>query len=289
MFSRFFHVIKRSAAYATGLAALLTPNVSLADIELTFGSYTADKPTEVVRQFKPILNYLSADLSDRLGDTVTIKMRIAKSYEEGNADLVEGRVDFARFGPASYVLAKDANDRIGIIAMETKKGLKTSPGIIAIHTDSTIASLKDLQGGSFAFGDASSTIGRFLAQEQLLNVGITAATLAEFDYLGRHDRVGTAVGQGAYDAGALKESTFKKLQEKGVPIKALIDFPNVTKPWLHSANVDPAVVDALQAAMVNITDADILSTFSKSGFVLGTDADYAPIRDAMTSSKGFGG
>ncbi len=272
-----------------GLSLLTLPSFAAADIELTFGAYTADKPTEVVKQFKPILTYLEQDLTERLGEPVTFKMRIARTYEAGLDDLVAGHVDLARFGPASYVLAKDRDPKIGIVAMETKKGGKTFPGVIAIHNSSEIQTLSDLKDHSFAFGDASSTIGRFLAQEQLLQVGITSEQLSDFEYLGRHDRVGTAVGQGTFDAGALKQSTFLKLQESGVPIKALIEFSNVTKPWLHSSTVDVNVVDALHQSMLAIQDQTILEAFSKSGFVAGSDDDYAPIRAAMSVSEDFGG
>lgn len=285
---RHLFTLRRGLAVAA-LACVVMPSSASADIELIFGAYTADKPTEVVKQFKPILTYLADDLTDRMGEPVIIKMSIARSYEEGNADLVSGKVDFARFGPASYIIAKEQNDGIGIIAMETKSGQKTTPGVIAIHADSDITALDQLDNHSFAFGDASSTIGRFLVQEQLLDAGITAQNLASFEYLGRHDRVGTAVGQGSFDAGALKESTFKKLQGQGIPIKALTTFPNVTKPWLHADGVDADVVAALKASMTSLKDAELLKDFSESGFVVGDDTDYAPIRTAMQRSQDFGG
>lgn len=263
--------------------------VAAADINLTFGTYTTDKPTEVVKKFGPILKYLSHDLETRLGEPVKIKFKIASDYDEGIADIVEGRVDFARFGPASYILAKAGNQGIGILAMETVKGQKTFMGVIAVHADSEIATLADLKGSSFAFGNRLSTIGRFLAQQQLLNAGITGTDLARFEYLGRHDRVGAAVGRGTFDAGALKQSTFSKLQDKGVPIRTLVEFQNVTKPWLYKSGLDQRISDALREAFLSPSDPQAVQEFVKTGFVQGSDADYQPVRDAMEQSKGFGG
>ncbi len=189
--------MKRSmASILAGLAlimALATPSV--ADINLVFGTYTTDKPTDVVRKFHPILQYLSRELSQKLGEPVTIRLKIASDYDTGIADLVQGRVDIARFGPASYVIAKQRQPGIGILAMETVKGRKTFQGVIAVHTGSDIRTISDLRNRTFAFGNRLSTIGRYLAQDQMLAVGITASDLAGFDYLQRHDRVGTAVGQ----------------------------------------------------------------------------------------------
>lgn len=257
------------------------------EINLIFGTYTADKPTDTVRKFMPFLNYLSKEMTIILNEPVKIKLRIASDYSEGIADLTEGRVDFSRFGPASYVTAKAQNPNIKIIAMESKNGQKTFKGIIAIHSDSTLTDLKDLKGHSFAFGDPLSTIGRYLAQEQLLNAGISGADLKTYNYLGRHDRVGAAVGNHDYDAGALKESTFNKLVAKNTKIKSLITFDNVTKPWIASPNISIRVFKALNHAMMEIKDTKILKSIAKSGFLLGRDADYDIIRAAMKRSENF--
>jgi len=277
-------------AAALGLAvSFASATAALSDITLKFGAYTADKPTEVVKQFKPFLDYIATAMSDKLDEPVSFKIVIAKSYEQGNLNLTSGAVDISRFGPASYVTAKDIEPDIGIVAMETKNGEKTFKGVIAVHAENPIGSVDELAGKSFAFGDPLSTIGRYLAQDQLLQSGIEAGDLSGFDYLLRHDRVGAAVGQGSFDAGALKSSTFKNLVDKGVPIRALADFDNVTKPWLHRADLDPRIVDAMQAVFLEISDPDVLKSMSKSGFVLGSDEDYQVIRDAMSRSTYFGG
>ena len=53
-----------------------------------------------------------------------IHTRISPSYEKAIGKLANGEVDFARFGPASYVLAKEQRPGITLIAMESKKGKK---------------------------------------------------------------------------------------------------------------------------------------------------------------------
>ncbi len=271
------------------MLALFCANPATADINLVFGTYTTDKPTEVVRKFSPILRFLSQELEIRLGEPVKIKLKIASDYDEGIADIVEGRVDFARFGPASYILAKAEEAGIGILAMETVKGQKTFMGVIAVQAQSDITSIADLQGRSFAFGNRLSTIGRFLAQQQLLDAGISASDLTAFEYLDRHDRVGAAVGQGIYDAGALKQSTFAKLVDNGVQIRVLMEFQNVTKPWLSRAGIDARIADAITATLLNPGVDNAVTDFAKTGFVAGLDDDYQPIREAMKQSNDFGG
>lgn len=274
------------------LAALLamtciSQSPAFADINLVFGTYAADKPTETVRKFKPFLEYLSKEMTRELGEPVVIRMKIAPKYNQGISDLTEGRVDISRFGPASYVTAKDLNRNIRIVAMESKAGAKTFKGIIAVHSDSDFKELKDLKGHSFAFGDPLSTIGRYLAQAQLLDAGISSDDLKEFGYLGRHDRVGTAVGNRDFDAGALKESTFEKLMAKDVPIRKLVAFDNVTKPWIASSDTPPRIYNALRMAMLSANDLQVLKSISKSGFLPGDDRDFDIIRAAIKRSALF--
>lgn len=265
----------------------LFPSVSSAEIRLVFGAYAADKPTETVRKFKPFLDQLSVDMTERLGEPVTVKMRIAKEYDEGIRHLAEGEVDFARFGPASYVLAKDLNPEINILAMELSKGQKTFKGIIAVHETSDLTDLAQLEGQTFAFGDELSTIGRYLSQSHLIEAGITSESLRNYEFLGRHDLVGTAVGAGDFTAGALKEGTFKSLVADGVPIRALYEFDNVTKPWLSHSSMPAEIFDAMQAALLAQQDEAALKAIAKDGLTVGTDADYDFVRRGMASSANF--
>ncbi|MET0119041.1 MAG: PhnD/SsuA/transferrin family substrate-binding protein [Sedimenticola sp.] len=264
------------------------PAASLyAEIALNFGVYTTDKPTTVVRTFKPALRVLAKDLTQRLNEPVTIRIQVANSYEKGTDDITEGRVDLTRLGPVSYILVKEQSPEIDILAIESKKGKKRFNGVICVHQDSTIQQMEDLRGLRFAFGNEQSTIGRYLSQKYLNDHGIKAVDLAGFDYLGRHDKVGHAVGSMQYHAGALKESTFKKLVKKGVPIRALATFPNVTKPWVARAGLDKKIKEALSESLLSMDDPEALSALGKDGFVSGDDDDYAIIRSAMSENTLF--
>ncbi len=284
------HLLSRSKwakSLATAMLAAILALPAQADVTLVFGTYAADKPTVTVRKFKPFLNYLATEMTKVLGEPVTIRMKIAKEYEAGIEQLANGEVDFARFGPASYVTVSERDQGIQIVAMELQDGNKRFNGIIAVHADSSLQSLAELVRHSFAFGDPLSTIGRYLAQSHLLEAGITSEDLAGYDYLGRHDLVGTAVGEGRFTAGALKESTFKKLVKSGVPIRALFEFENVTKPWLAASDMEPRVLDAMRQVMLTTNDPEILDSIAKDGFAEGSDEDYDFIRNAMQHSSMF--
>lgn len=276
----------RACIFFLFLFLLNTPSAH-SEISLHFGLYATDKPTVIVKKFRPVLNYLEAALQEKLEEPVHIKIQVASSYEKGVEDLAEGRVHFSRFGPASYIEVKERNPEVRILAVESKNDSKRFKGVICVHAESHIATVLDLKGKRFAFGDQRSTIGRYLSQQYLVENGIRAADLGSYEYLGRHDRVGHAVGIGQYDAGALKESTFNKLKKKGIPIRLLAAFQNVTKPWLASSILDKKVYEALQECLLELEDPAILKTLKMDGFVVGSDKDYAMIRKAILDNTSF--
>lgn len=269
------------------LMVATAPSLAMAERQLTFGLYASDKPTTLVKKFRPFLNRLQLDLSRKLGEKIYIKIKVASSYARGVQNIAEGHVDISRLGPASYVEAKSKSPGLSILAMEAKKGKKQFNGVICVREDSAIHKVGDLQGKRFAFGNKRSTIGRYLSQQYLHQQGLLASDLGKYDYLGRHDLVGTSVSKGQYDAGALKESTFKKLVKKGHHLRVLARFPNVTKPWVARAGLDADTVKALQESLLAMKDAKALKALRKDGFLPGTDADFVATRYAIEQNPDF--
>lgn len=273
-------------ASAQSHSATNQPPREQTQLELRFGVYTTDKPTVMYRTFTPILEALEESMAKEMNRDVAIELKIFKTYEAARAALVNGEIDFARFGPASYVLVKMSKPEVSILAMETSKGKKTFEGYIVVRADSPIRTIEDLRGRSFAFGDATSTIGRFLAQKELLDAGIHRDDLRAHDYLGRHDKVFRAVELGKFDAGALKSGTFNKLNKKG-HLRILARFDNVTKPWVGRAGLGKDAEKALSNALIGIDDPELLAPFKTDKLVTGTDSEYDAIRESMKASVGF--
>ena len=281
--------VSRNCLIAVTLATACVMSTANAaeKLRLNFGVYSSNKPSAMVKLFRPVLKELESSMSAKLQREVDIRMQIAKNYDQGISDLVNGNVDFSHFGPASYVEAKRMNNDINILAVEQRDNSKVSYGIIAVHQDSDIEDISDLRGKSFAFGDPGSTIGRFLSQLELVQSGILGVDLSRYEYLGRHDKVGTAVGAKAFDAGALNEKTFKKLVEAGEPIRELVRFPNVSKPWISRSGLDEEVLKALRESLLSVSDPKVNAAMKIDGFLEGSDLDYAVIRRAMEDNDAF--
>lgn len=258
------------------------PEPKQASQEIRFGVYTADKASKVVEKFAPTLKQLEAAVSEKLDRPIKIRLKVSSDYEKCIEALVSGEIQLSRLGPSPYITAKGKNPKLDLLTMESKGGKKTFNGIIATHQNSEITELAQLKGKSFAFGDPLSTIGRYLSQAELLKAGLTGADLSKFEFLGRHDTVGMAVVAGDYTAGALKESTYKDLVANGHPLKILMKFDNVTKPWVAHPSVDSEVREALRGALLEM-DGGV----SKDGFLTASDSDYDRVRDAMALVEKF--
>jgi len=199
----------------------------------------------------------------------------------------DGEVDFSQLGPASYIAAYKRNAALRILALESKDGTLNFRGLIGVHEDSPYTKVSELKGARFAFGNESSTIGRYLSQAYLLQHGIAASDLLQYEYLGRHDRVAYAVAQKTFDAGALKEGTFNKLKEKGLPLRALVYFENVNKPWVARSGMDEKLFDSLQSVMLNLSAPKAFKALGKKQFVLGEDSNFEAIRQAIEGNADF--
>jgi phosphonate transport system substrate-binding protein len=255
-------------------------------VALTLGVYSWKKPTEVVRDFAPATAELTRLLTAEVGKPVVVTLRVFKTYDECLDKFVAGDVDFVRFGPASYVLAKQRNPKVQLLAAEQEDGKKRCKGVIAVRRDSPVRSLADLKGRKFAFGDENSTIGRYLSQAQLVKAGVHADDLADHNYLERHDKVFKAVEIGDYDAGAMHEATFEDLNEKG-QLREILRFDNVGKPWVARAGLDQRQVAALRKALLGMTAEAPLQALKVHGFLPATDEDFVLVRDGMKLAERF--
>jgi phosphonate transport system substrate-binding protein len=257
------------------------------DKVLVFGTYSSDRPSEVFDQFRPMLDYVGEQLSEVTGLRYAVTMKIFGTYEDGRNAIINGKIDFARVGPASYVMIEDQHPSVHLLGMELKGGERRFKGLIVVGEDSPIQSLSDLKGCRFGFGEPTSTIGRYLAQAELVQASIHASDLREFNYLGRHDLVFKSVLLGDCDAGALKESTFKKLNKNGA-LRSIHEFFNVTKPWIARSNLDQTLVTHLKNILQSIKPGGPLTALKATAITDASSAHFDATRRGMLESAKFG-
>lgn len=274
-----------ACGFLLGLAGLVAR--AHAETDLVFGVYASDKPSAMVGQMRPTLDVVQRSLSAELHETVKIDLKVLRDYETGVAVLTSGKIDFARLGAVSYAEAKAEAPAIELLASELNGDAPYFHGVICVRSDSPIQQLSDLKGKTFAFGAEQSTMGRYVAQLFLAKSGITAEDLKSYQYLGRHDRVATAVASGQFDAGALEETIFNKLRSQGLALRPLASYRDVTKAWVARVGLDPKIKAKLREALVTMRDPAALEALRFDGFTATTDADYDPTRAAIKENGRF--
>ncbi len=270
------------AASLGGLSVTATAQTRI----LRFGSYATERPSEELRKLEPFQKHLEASLMAQ-GQFVRIEVRIFPTYEEGIGAIVNGELDFARLGPASYVLAKQRTPSLILLATESHGGDREFPAVIVVSRYSPILKVSDLRGKRFAFGDPSSTSGRYLPQAELVKAGITAGDLAAYEFLGRHDKVVFAVASGSFDAGGTNFNTYSKYAEEK-NLRELVRYPSPTQAWVARHKLDPAIVKALRTGLLTMKG-EGLDFIDRNGFLPAADSDYDALRRVMRTAKGFGG
>lgn len=277
-----FSSIKRCSFFC--LLCLYSLAVSAEPLVLNFTTYASERPSEELKKMEPFCLYLEQAMAEQ-GISVQIKMRIFARYEQAIDAVRIGATDFARLGPVSYVVTKQQNPNIQLLAMESNHGEKIFNGVILVALNSPIKRVSDLKGKRFAFGEINSTTGRYLAQEALMQVGITARSLAYYEYVGRHDKVAFAVSAGNYDAGAVNESTLEKYgRSKG--LRQLAAFRSPTHAWVARSGLDVNVVEILRKALLEMKG-DALTYIGRDGFLSAQDADFNSLRSSMLYVIGF--
>ena len=96
-----------SAKKSEDVSSVSVKTTSVSQPVLTFGVYTSDKPTEMRKKFRPMLRYIEDEIARRLEDAPDIKLVVYNSYELALKAFINEEVDFVRFGPASYVIARE--------------------------------------------------------------------------------------------------------------------------------------------------------------------------------------
>lgn len=79
----------------------------------------------------------------------------------------------------------------------------------------------------------------------------------------------------------------KKLLKRGVKLRPIATFENVTKPWVTKSGLSERVYAALRDALIDYKNPEGLKALGKDGFVAGSHEDYTPIVAAVRGNPEF--
>ena len=242
-------------------------------------------PGKMARESAPLVAYLEKATGAKVD--LTVPLNYAAVVEAFGAD----KVDVAYFGGFTYVQAHKRFDAQPLVQRERDQAFHS---LFITQTDSAIASLADLEGKSFAFGDVNSTSGHLMPEYFMRQAGVSVDVIARATYTGGHDATALAVANHKVDAGALDEAVFQKITKDGKLDASKVKVFYTTPPffdyvWAARKGLDPALADAFRKAMLALDPADpqhkvVLDLLQATRYVKADDASYDKLREAATTA-----
>lgn len=247
---------------------------------IRFGLQPEEDAEEMIRNYRPFMNYLSG----RLG--LPVEPYVPTDYSALAEAIRSKKVDVAWFGPLAYVLAQKVAPVESFAAgLQDEQGEYRS--IIVVRSGSDIHSLDGLRGKDFGFTDPASTSGHLFARYQLLKAGIEPESFfAHVTFTGGHDASLLAVQRGELDAAATSMPKFERLVASGLVGRAdyrVIASSEVlpSDPISYRVDLAPDVKQKIREAFLDGTPElrRILSGTGFTGFREVKDSEYDLVRD----------
>jgi phosphonate transport system substrate-binding protein len=256
---------------------------------LNFGVVSGENEADRIARYKTFVTYLEHTMQ------VAIKMHQATDYAGTIEALKARKLEFARFGPASYAqawLVTGGKVEPLVVEMDSE-GFTSYHSVIAVKADSPYQSLDDLKGKALAYADPNSTSGYVAPAYFLHESGFEPAVFfGRTGFSGSHENSILALLNGTYDAAATwwtnedRSNVARMEGKKMIPpgqVRYVWKSPKLpTGPWAAHSGLPAPLRTDVKAAMLALPTAspqawkDITDGQSK-GVLEIAHADYEPI------------
>ena len=254
--------------------------------KLVFGIIPTDSSANITERFDSLVKYLEKRLE------VPVEVKVATDYAGVITGMQFKHVDFAYFGPKSYVeAAKRANADAFVIEV-SMDGSKGYHGLIVTKKGSGLKTMADLKGKVWAFVDPNSTSGTLVPLVYFLNdLKIDPATyFSRVIYSGSHEASMISIKTGKIDAASTNDLDMAR--GNGKQWNSEKDFEIIWtsqlipgSPMAYRKDLPPTLKKALTDAFLAYNDKAGLEMLKIKGYAPVTDNTYDPIRDLIEVQK----
>ena len=271
---------------SAAFAVLLSSSV-LAQATLRVSAIPDENPTELLRKFTPLGQYLESKIG------MKVEFTPVTDYAATVEGLAAKKIDLVWYGGFTFVQARlKTGTAIPIAQREEDEKFRS---VFITQPNSGINSLKDLNGKTFTFGAPSSTSGSLMPRFFMMKEGIDPdKALKRVAFSGAHDATALQVAGGKVDAGALNISVYEKmLADKKIDASQIKVF--YTTPgyydynWTVRGDLDPVLIKKLTDAFLSLDAKNpehkvILDLQRATRFIPTKVENYKSIEDAARSA-----
>ncbi|WP_460421209.1 putative selenate ABC transporter substrate-binding protein [Pseudomonas sp. ZL2] len=280
-------MLKRPLALFAGLVLSCSSYLAQAADTLRVSAIPDEAPTELLRKFKPLGEYLEQKLG------MKVEFVPVADYPAVVESLVANKLDMAWLGGFTFVQVHLKDPTATPLVQREQDAKFTSKFITA---NPNVKSLADLKGKTFAFGSISSTSGSLMPRYFMLKDGIKPETyFSRVAYSGAHDATAAWVQAGKADGGVLNASVWEKLVASGKvdtsKVKVFATTPSYYDyNWTVRGSLDPALKDKIKQAFLDLDpakpgDKAILDLQAASRFIETSPDNYKGIEEAARAAE----
>jgi phosphonate transport system substrate-binding protein len=237
--------------------------------------------------WQPVMSYLEKTLG------IPVKAYVGTDYTATVIAAKNKDVEAGWLGPESYVLATKEGAQITAVVRGFANGLAGYHSWIITRSDSSIKTMVDAKGHTFAFNDPASTSGYLLPMLHFLkDMNVKPDQyFSKVAFLGSHENTALAVATGKVDVASNNDlnmqSLFKSGRVKESDIRVLWESPIIPSDpiWVQNS-LSADLKAAIRDAFLKISD-EMPSAAHSVGWdkwVPASDADYNVIR-TMNADK----
>lgn len=245
-------------------------------------------PEEQQARYEPFADHLTEQLG------VDVELFVASDYAGVVAALAGERIDLAYLGGLTYVQAEQQVPLTPLVTeVDEQTGTTKYLSAIVVPGDSPYADLDDLvaDGGTFAFGDVSSTSGSLYPRIMLTDAGVECdpqrvdqcPPLERVYFTGGHDAAALAVLGGEANAAGLELRILRRMERDGTveegALRVLAEREVEGYPWVMRTALGEPAAARLTDAFVAIEDPELLDLLRAQRYEPVTAADYDEIRE----------
>ncbi|MDV9031235.1 putative selenate ABC transporter substrate-binding protein [Pseudomonas sp. RAC1] len=246
-------MLKRPLALAAGFVLSCCAVVVQAAETLRVSAIPDEAPTELLRKFKPLGEYLEQQLG------MKVQFVPVADYPAVVESLASNRLDLAWLGGFTFVQVHLKDPTATPLVQREQDAQFTSKFITA---NPEVKSLADLKGKTFAFGSISSTSGSLMPRYFMLKQDNIKpeSYFSRVAYSGAHDATVAWVQAGKVDAGVLNASVWQKLVDAGkvdtTKVRVFATTPTYYDyNWTVRGNMDPALKEKIKQAFLALDPA----------------------------------